>query len=75
VCEKDFKTETKRYYHLIEGHGFPNNWSSKELLHPPRMRPRKVAQQENKEKVLFVLLFVFPFCFCSLKITDEIRER
>lgn len=48
VCDRDFKNESKRYFHLVEAHAFPRDWSSNSLRHHPRMRPKK--GQENRDK-------------------------
>ncbi len=50
VCDKDFKSDSKRYFHLVAVHAFPQDWSSKSLHRPPRMRPRK-GQENEKQKV------------------------
>jgi hypothetical protein len=53
VCDKEYKNETKRYFHLVERHGFPKEWNSKSLRVPDRIRPKKGAygSQENKAKL------------------------
>jgi hypothetical protein len=50
VCDKDFKSDSKRYFHLVAAHAFPEEWSSKSLHRPPRVRPRN-GQENEKQTV------------------------